>query len=70
MKITQKTINIETGQEIIVEIDETPEDRKARLDLEKAHAARIAAEEVNVKEKAALLTRLGITDAEAKLLLS
>jgi len=70
MKITQKIVNLETGEETITEIDETPSDKKARENAEKAFLAAKTENEEKAIEKSALLKKLGITDDEAKLLLS
>jgi len=70
MKITEKTIDITTGKEIVTERDETAAETKARLDREKEKAAQQVQRETKATEKAALLAKLGITDDEAKLLLS
>ena len=68
MKITEKTFNIETGEETITERDETPQEETLRLE----HLAKIAAEQAEAEAKAAqkaeLLERLGITAEEAQLL--
>jgi hypothetical protein len=66
MKITVH--NVETGEVITREMNETELSRlaKANADLE----ARVVAENEVALEKAALLAKLGITDDEAKLLLS
>ena len=69
MKITEKTFNIETGEETITERDETPAEAKARLDNAKLIAATQATAEAKAVEKAALLAKLGITADEAALLL-
>lgn len=65
MKIIEKEINIQTGEEIITERDLTEAELKA---LEEK-AEKIAELEVRNKARQALLERLGITEEEAKLLL-
>jgi hypothetical protein len=69
MKITEKEFNVETGEETITERDETAAEKKER----EAYAALIsekqAEAEAKATQKAALLDRLGITEAEARLLL-
>lgn len=70
MKITVKDYNIETGLETITERDETEAEAKNREEYEAFRASRKAENESRAAEKAALLTKLGITDEEAKLLLS
>lgn len=63
-----KEVNATTGEETEREI-KTEELAQLELDQE-AEAARKAAEAVKAEAKAALLNRLGITEAEAQLLLS
>jgi regulator of protease activity HflC (stomatin/prohibitin superfamily) len=70
MKIIEKEFNVQTGEETITERDETAAETKARLDYEKEIAHAKAKAEAKAIEKAALLVKLGITDDEAKLLLS
>jgi hypothetical protein len=66
MKITERIHNLQTGETLDIERDETAAETKARLDNEK-----FATEEAaKAAEKAALLERLGISAEEAKLLLS
>jgi hypothetical protein len=60
--------NVTTGE--ITEREETAEEL-AQFEADKAaEAARLAAEATKAADKAALLTKLGITNDEAKLLLS
>jgi hypothetical protein len=70
MKIIEKTFDIITGEETVIERDETAAETKARLAHEIKVATAIAEAEAKEAEKAALLAKLGITDNEAKLLLS
>jgi hypothetical protein len=69
MKITEKEFNIQTGEETIIERDETAAETKARLE----YAAQIAKEKAEAEAKetarAQILDRLGLTDEEAKILL-
>lgn len=69
---TRIEVNCETGE--VQEIELTAAEIKALEDAAKAEAERQAAAEAEAKAKAdarsALLDRLGITDEEAKLLLS
>ena len=70
MKITEKIFNIQTGEETITERDETAAEKKLR---EKALADFLTAkaqDEANATARAALLKKLGITEAEAELLLA
>jgi len=69
MKITERTHNVETGETVDVERDETAAETKARLDAAKALAAQSAITDAAATQKAALLARLGITADEAKLLI-
>ena len=65
---TIKFVNAETGEEIEREMNEQElaewQARKIKTEAEKAQA------EAKATQKAALLERLGITEDEAKLLLS
>lgn len=61
-------INCETGEEI--EREATAEELAADQLSQAAEADRQAAEAAKAAEKAALLEKLGITEDEAKLLLS
>ena len=70
MKIVEKEFNALTGEETITERDETAAETKARLDRAKEVAERQAEAEAKATEKAALLEQLGITEEQAKLLLS
>ena len=70
MKIIETTYDIQTGQETIVERDESTNEKAFRVELERLTQQRIAAAEQKATAKAALLERLGITADEAALLLS
>jgi hypothetical protein len=70
MIISEKKFNAITGEETITERDETTTETKERLDFAKKVAAQQAEVEANATAKAELLTKLGITADEAKLLLS
>lgn len=60
--------NVETGEIISRPLDEN---ELAQVEIDRANAAAATAEkEKAAADKAALLTRLGITNEEAKLLLS
>jgi hypothetical protein len=69
MEIPQvKIVNAQTGEEIIRDMNEA---ELAQLEIDKAAAeAQIQAMEEKASAKAALLSRLGMTEDEAKLLLS
>jgi hypothetical protein len=71
-----KEYNIQTGEETIIERDETKEEKIERENYEielakrQAEAETAKAEaEARATQKAALLERLGITEDEARLLL-
>jgi hypothetical protein len=68
MKITEKEFNALTGEETITERDETAEETKIRLDAEKAVTDAAAMVSQKAADRAALLTQLGITEEQAKLL--
>lgn len=70
MKITEKIIDASTGEESVIEREETGEERQTRLDSDKKIAAKKAEDEKAAKAKSELLAKLGITEEEAKLLLS
>ena len=63
-----KIVNAETGEEIIRDANEQ---ELAQMEIDAAnYAARKAEDETKATAKAALLTQLGITAEQAKLLLS
>lgn len=68
MKITEKEFNVTTGEETITERDETAAETKFRLDAEKALQAETQAALQRATDRAALLSQLGITEDQAKLL--
>jgi hypothetical protein len=70
MKITETFVNVETGERTTVERDETPQEEALRLEEEAQVAALEAEAEAKATAKAALLAQLGITEEQAKLLLS
>jgi AmiR/NasT family two-component response regulator len=63
-----KIVNVETGEEITRDAN-AEELVQIKTDLAKTKA-KIAEEEAKATAKAALLTQLGITEEQAKLLLS
>lgn len=65
-----KAIEINAESKEIIERDLTPEELKDKAKNQLAYENRIAEQQAKVASKAALLERLGITDDEAKLLLS
>jgi hypothetical protein len=69
MKYLEKIVDVITGEETIVEREESAADKKLREQRTKEFAARQAEADAKATQKAALLERLGITEAEARLLL-
>ena len=69
MKIIERTHNIETGETVDIERDETAAETKARLAKEKEAAAFVEAKAKAEADKAALLARLGLTEDELKTIL-
>ena len=69
MKITVKEYNIETGIETISEREETDAEIKNRTEYEALRAARNAEAEAKATQKAAVLTKLGLTADEVAALL-
>lgn len=70
MKIIEKIVNISSGKETLIERDETAGETKYRLDSEKAQSDLEIKNSEFLKSKFDLLKRLGISEEEAKLLLS
>jgi hypothetical protein len=70
MKITEKFVNAQTGEETIIERDETAQETKSRLAIEAKNKQDATEKAAKAAEKSALLDRLGITNEEAQLLLS
>jgi hypothetical protein len=69
MKIVEKEFNAATGEETITEREETAAETKARLDYTALIAAEKAEAEAKAAQRQVILTRLGITEDEAKILL-
>lgn len=69
MKIKEKEFNAATGEETIIERDETAAETKARLDHAKAIAEAKAKAEAKATARQVILDRLGLTADEANLLL-
>jgi hypothetical protein len=69
MKITEIDFNIQTGEETIIEREETAAEKKARETREKEIAESLAAAEAKAAAKQAILDRLGLSADEVKLLL-
>lgn len=69
MKIIERIHNIETGETVDIERDETAKEKADREALEANNAKLEAKQAAKAKQRAALLERLGITEDEAQLLL-
>ena len=70
MKIVEKEFNALTGEETITEREETAQEKTKREAWELEVAQMQAEAEAKATAKAALLAQLGITEEQAKLLLS
>lgn len=69
MKIIQKIVDVTTGEETIIERDETAEETKVREEWEK-HCAELAAEQASKDAaKQAVLEKLGLSPDEVAALL-
>jgi hypothetical protein len=69
MKIIERTFNAETGETTDIERKETAQE-KAKREAFEIEVAQLKAEaEAKAATRQALLTRLGITEDEAKILL-
>ena len=69
MKITEKEFNALTGEETIIEREETAEETQTRIDLQNARAAAQQESENAANKKAAVLAKLGLTADEVAALL-
>jgi len=70
MKIVERTFNAITGETTDIERDATP-DELANIERARKEALESAAKEKEIAEsKSAILLKLGITEEEAKILLS
>lgn len=70
MIIREKEFNAATGEETTIEREETTAEKKLREKAEADFIAEKAEAEAKAQAKADLLARLGITEDEARLLLS
>ena len=70
MKKIDVSFDVLTGEETVIEREETAKEVKERLDHAKKIAAIESEAEAKATAKAELLAKLGISDEEAKLLLS
>lgn len=69
MKIIEKEYNALTGEEIILERDETPAEKKERELFEAEQIKKQADAQAKAAARQAILDRLGLSEEEAKLLL-
>ena len=69
MKITEKEFNALTGEETIIERDETAAEKKAREAMQKEIAAEKAEADAKAAQRQAIEDRLGLTADELTLLL-
>ena len=69
MKITEKIVDITTGEETIIERDETTSEKKARENYQTELAKKEAELQSKATARQVILDRLGLTADEAKLLL-
>jgi hypothetical protein len=70
MKIVEKIFDVSTGEETIIERDETPQEEQERELFEQESKSKAEASAAVRANKAALLEKLGITEEEARLLLA
>lgn len=70
MLIVEKIVDVTTGEETIIEREETAAEKAEREEWQKVKAERLKRDEAASATKAALLEKLGLTEDEAKLLLS
>lgn len=70
MIIKEKEFNVQTGEETVTEREETATEKKLREKAEADFLTAQAEKEAKATAKAALLAKLGISEDEAKLLLS
>jgi len=69
MKRIEKEFNALTGETTVTERDETAQEQAARQAAEVKFAAEQAEATARAAQRQALLTRLGITEEEARILL-
>ena len=69
MKIKEKEFNVQTGEETIIERDETSVEKKSREARQKEITALQAEDEAKAIARQVILDRLGLTAEEAQLLL-
>ena len=69
MKIIEKIFDIQSGEETIIEREETAEETTERLEFLAKLAEEKAEAEAEAAARQAILDRLGLTEEEARLLL-
>ena len=69
MKITEKEFNAETGETTVFEREETAQEKSEREAYAAFVAEKQAEAEIKSAQRQALLSRLGLTEEEAKILL-
>lgn len=69
MKITEKIFDLTTGEETIIERDETAAEKKARESLQAELKAAKAEAEIKSTARQAIADRLGLTADELQVLL-
>ena len=69
MKIIEKIVDLETGEENIIEREETATEKAERKKFEAQVVKEKAAQAEADAKRAAILNKLGITEEEARLLL-
>jgi hypothetical protein len=69
MKIIEKTFNVETNEETIVEREETTAEKKAREKRQTELAVQLAETEAKAVKRQAIADRLGLTADELQVLL-
>jgi len=69
MKIVEYNYNVQTGEETVIEREETATEQAEREVAEAKFAEQQAEAQTKATQRQALLTRLGITEEEARILL-
>jgi hypothetical protein len=69
MKIVEYNYNVQTGEETVIEREETATEQAEREVAEAKFAEQQAEAQTKATQRQALLTRLGITEEEARIIL-
>lgn len=69
MKIIERIVNLETGETVDIERDETAAEKKTREAKAKEVAAELAEAQAKETAKAVILDRIGLTADELKTIL-